>query len=775
MKYLSIFLLLFAVLSVGHSVQSAPVGKAPDTRQGKAAAMVLDGNGSQPVALPDAAALDRLIQTLENDEERKKFIENLRTLNQSRKKEPPKPGTPEAIGSQLLGFLSQRIDLFSEEFVRGARAILDLPNVYQWAEKQLNDPALRARWYEIIWKLALALAAGLVAEWLLRYTLSRPRMRLESRNSDRFWVKAPSLSMRTLLDLVPVAGFLAASHAALNFVSPGAATLAAAIIMINANVAMRVLVALARMIFAPAAEGLRLVPMRNEDANYVFIWIRRFGQVSIYGYGAVAASVALGLPIGGGNTVYKVLGFLVALMAVVLVLQNRVWISHRLRGESENGNSRLRARLADIWHVLAILYVAALYAVWALAVEDGFEYLIQATLLTLAIIVAAKLALAGFDRLARKIFDLRPEIRDRYPGLEQRANRYLPLLEKAAGVAVWLVAVFATLEVWGIDSFSWITSPLGQRVAGSLVTIAVLAVLGILFWEMTSAMIERYLSRKPGDVSARAKTLLPLMRTTLLVVLVTMFAMVSLSELGLNIGPLLAGAGVIGLAIGFGAQTLVKDIITGLFILIEDHIAVGDVIKVGSHAGVIEALSLRTIKLRDVAGVVHVIPFSEVTTLENMTKDFSRYVFEVGVAYREDTDHVVSVLQALGDEMKADPAYADDIVGPFEVLGVDSFGDNAVIIKARITTRPIKQWGIGREFNRRMKKRFDELGIEIPFPHRTIYFGEDRSGNAPPARIVTGVATGGSVAATAAPVETPVTFDTPVPGSGGADLPSDGE
>ncbi len=425
--------------------------------------------------------------------------------------------------------------------------------------------------------------------------------------------------------------------------------------------------------------------------------------------------------------------------------------------------------------MLAILYVAALYAVWALAVEDGFEYLIQATLLTLAIIVAAKLALAGFDRLARKIFDLRPEIRDRYPGLEQRANRYLPLLEKAAGVAVWLVAVFATLEVWGIDSFSWITSPLGQRVAGSLVTIAVLALLGILFWEMTSAMIERYLSRKPGDVSARAKTLLPLMRTTLLVVLVTMFAMVSLSELGLNIGPLLAGAGVIGLAIGFGAQTLVKDIITGLFILIEDHIAVGDVIKVGSHAGVIEALSLRTIKLRDVAGVVHVIPFSEVTTLENMTKDFSRYVFEVGVAYREDTDHVVSVLQALGDEMKADPAYADDIVGPFEVLGVDSFGDNAVIIKARITTRPNKQWGVGREFNRRMKKRFDELGIEIPFPHRTIYFGEDRSGNAPPARIVTGVATGGGVAATAAPVETPVTSDTPVPGSGGADLPSDGE
>jgi len=182
----------------------------------------------------------------------------------------------------------------------------------------------------------------------------------------------------------------------------------------------------------------------------------------------------------------------------------------------------------------------------------------------------------------------------------------------------------------------------------------------------------------------------------------------------------------------------VKDIITGLFILIEDHIAVGDVVKVGAHAGVVETLSLRTIKLRDIAGVVHVVPFSEVTTLENMTKDFSRYVFEVGVAYREDTDHVTDVLRVLGEDLMADPAFAGDILEPLEVLGVDSFGDNAVIIKARITTVPLKQWRIGREFNRRMKKRFDELGIEIPFPRRTIYFGEDKSGNAPPARIVTG-------------------------------------
>ena len=214
-----------------------------------------------------------------------------------------------------------------------------------------------------------------------------------------------------------------------------------------------------------------------------------------------------------------------------------------------------------------------------------------------------------------------------------------------------------------------------------------------------------------------------------------MFILVTLSELGLNIAPLLAGAGVFGLAIGFGAQTLVKDIITGMFILMEDQLATGDVVKVGSHRGIVEGLTLRTIRLRDIAGTVHVVPFSEVTTVENLTKDYSRYVFEVGVAYREDTDQVVGALQQVGAELLADPAYKSLIIDPLEVLGVDRFGDNAVIIKARITTQPIKQWRVGREFNRRMKKRFDELGIELPFPHRTIYFGEEKSGDAPIARI----------------------------------------
>lgn len=266
-------------------------------------------------------------------------------------------------------------------------------------------------------------------------------------------------------------------------------------------------------------------------------------------------------------------------------------------------------------------------------------------------------------------------------------------------------------------------------------------VVSVILWELASSAIERYLNAtdKDGHIverSARAKTLLPLARNVLLVVMIVVVGMVVLSELGVNIAPLLAGAGVIGLAVGFGAQKLVQDVITGAFILFENTFSVGDVISVGGHAGVVEGMTVRSVRLRDLAGTVHTLPFSSVDKISNLTKDFSYYVNDLGVAYREDTDQVIEVCKEVVEELRADPEYGPDILEPLEVLGVDRFADSAVIVKTRIKTKPIKQWFVGREFNRRLKKRFDALGIEIPFPHQTVYFGEDKSGRAPPARVL---------------------------------------
>jgi small conductance mechanosensitive channel len=231
-------------------------------------------------------------------------------------------------------------------------------------------------------------------------------------------------------------------------------------------------------------------------------------------------------------------------------------------------------------------------------------------------------------------------------------------------------------------------------------------------------------------------TLMPLLRNVLRVTIAVIASLIVLSEIGINIGPLLAGAGVAGLAIGFGAQKLVQDVINGMFIIIEDTVAVGDVVRVAGHIGLCEGLTIRTITLRDLSGTVHTVPFSDVTTVENLTKEFSFAVMDVGVAYREDTDAVIEILHQVAEELRAEPEYGAVMLEPLEVLGVDQFADSAVVIKVRIKTLPIKQWMVKREFNRRMKKAFDANGIEIPFPHATLYFGEDKQGDAPPAQVV---------------------------------------
>jgi moderate conductance mechanosensitive channel len=189
---------------------------------------------------------------------------------------------------------------------------------------------------------------------------------------------------------------------------------------------------------------------------------------------------------------------------------------------------------------------------------------------------------------------------------------------------------------------------------------------------------------------------------------------------GVNIMPIVAGVGILSLAVGFGAQTLVKDIINGLFILVEDSIAVGDVVTIRGTGGVVEAVNVRTIRLRDLQGSVHIIPNSQVETIANMTMDYAYYVLDVNVAYHEDTDRVVAALQEIDAEMRADPAFAADMLAPIEILGLERFTDSAVVLRARLKTKPIKQWSVGREFNRRMKKLFDARGIETPYSQRTV-------------------------------------------------------
>lgn len=226
------------------------------------------------------------------------------------------------------------------------------------------------------------------------------------------------------------------------------------------------------------------------------------------------------------------------------------------------------------------------------------------------------------------------------------------------------------------------------------------------------------------EAEKRITTLMGILKGIGKILIWSVFLMILLKKFGVDIGPILAGAGILGLAVGFGAQELVRDFISGFFILLENQVRTGDVAIINGTGGLVEKIELRTITLRDFSGVVHVIQNGKINSLSNMTKEWSAIVFDIGVAYKEDVDQVIQLMKETGENLVNDSAFKERIKEPIEIFGLDKFGDSAIVIKARLKTIPGDQWAIGREYRKRLKKVFDDKGIEIPFPHTTVYWGE---------------------------------------------------
>jgi small-conductance mechanosensitive channel len=317
--------------------------------------------------------------------------------------------------------------------------------------------------------------------------------------------------------------------------------------------------------------------------------------------------------------------------------------------------------------------------------------------------------------LSRRGFAIRPELKAQFPTLEQRANRYIPILSAVTAGAIYIFAALAVLQAWNVGTFSWFTSDLGRRIVGNALSIGTELVIALALWELFASAIERYLSGIDASGAprrTRLRSLLPFLQTAMLSVIVVATSLIILSHIGVDITPLLAGAGIVGLAIGFGSQALVKDVITGLFILLEDQIAVGDIIDLGKdHAGVVEAITVRTIRLRDQAGTVHTVPFSEITTVKNLTRDFAYVVSRITIPYTEDIDRVVEILRQVSGELMEDESLRPLILDPFDYQGVDTLDTSSVVLLLRIRTVASKQWVVARAFNRLVKIAFDKHGI----------------------------------------------------------------
>ena len=280
-----------------------------------------------------------------------------------------------------------------------------------------------------------------------------------------------------------------------------------------------------------------------------------------------------------------------------------------------------------------------------------------------------------------------------------------------------------------INGFSWdVIIKTGLRITLILVIAWVaMKVLKKLLNRLQSRLLEKGEDEgePPSESEKRVETIIRLLKQGMLLALWVTAFLIILKEIGVDIAPILASAGIVGLAVGFGAQNLVRDFLSGFFIILENQIRIGDVAIINGTGGLVDKINFRTTVLRDLNGIVHVFPNGTITTLSNLTNEWSAYVFDIGVAYKEDTDKVIEIMKDVGKEMYEDEEFRHLMLEEPEIFGVDKFGDSAVVIKGRFKTRPIRQWTVGREFLRRLKYAFDENKIEIPFPHRTIYFGEE--------------------------------------------------
>jgi moderate conductance mechanosensitive channel len=309
----------------------------------------------------------------------------------------------------------------------------------------------------------------------------------------------------------------------------------------------------------------------------------------------------------------------------------------------------------------------------------------------------------------------------------------LPQVQQTGeAVADSLRGAFDRIIETGREFFAW--EVLLPRLIPAIIEVAVVLALAFAAYRLLKLVIRRLIEREIAEEDPvvrrlreqRAHTLASLLGNFALIVVVGITILTVLS-LFMEIGPLLASVGVLGLAISFGAQSLVKDVITGTFMLMEGQFGIGDVVKVSDVSGMVEKITLRTTILRDLHGVVHIIPNGEITRVSNLTKTFSQAVLDVGVAYKEDVDQVIAVLRDIGSDFHNDAEWRALLVDEPQVLGVQELADSAVLIRMVAKTLPLKQWDVARELRRRIKKRFDADGIEIPFPHLTFYWGEQQA------------------------------------------------
>ncbi|TAM82878.1 MAG: mechanosensitive ion channel [Candidimonas sp.] len=508
---------------------------------------------------------------------------------------------------------------------------------------------------------------------------------------------------------------------------------------IGTFLAVEIACLLTRAVFASGYSNLRLIRMPDDVAAFWSAWFARLIRITGYGL-LVAVPVArrLLLPAAGGVLSLLIVSA-VYVYAVRVILIHRVGLRERMLARAATVPAPLTGTLlrvlARVWHLLGIAYFTVLLVSSQIDPDDALSFLARATLQTLLAVGIGWLCAAMLASVFPGRVQLSKTVRARLPMLETRINAYVPAALGAVRLFIAFGVVLAVLDAWHAFNLpAWAASASGQAVLAAAVRVFFVILAAVFVWAIVASVIESRLSGAPGrqTPSNREATLLALFRNAALVVISTLAVLVVLSQVGVAVGPLVAGAGVVGLALGFGAQKLVQDVITGVFIQLENGMNQNDVVELCGLFGTVEKITIRSVVVRTLDGGYHLIPFSTVDKLTNHTRDFGYHYGEYSVGHRENTDDVIARLEEAFDELMRDTELAPYVMERISIPGVTSLTERGFTVRVLIKTAPGAQWMIQRGFNRLVKKHFDAAGIEIPYPHSVVQFEGGRDGEMMP-------------------------------------------
>jgi len=752
-----ISLLLF-VLLLGGGVLLRPVGVMAQAAAPPAASTPPPAATVPPDSL---AALDGILATLKNDTSRAAFVADLERLRASLVAQGNRPAAPAAAapenpapapaaaapapGATPATAAKPDEDAPPQGGLLGAVAV-GLTDIGQTVREQVNSGSVYSRvrsaasqastrlynafgsgdiwgfllWAFAGWGLALAFLYGLrTLPWL------RPRAdRFHADRRAAFWRTAGLEAVRRLVPWLPAVAIAIAWPAVLPRSGDAARIfLAVAIPFLVGSFVIRIGGPLLYLL--GPVRGWRIVRYAERR---ILPWIGALATLAV-------ASTMLRAPDLRWTLGFDVAAVLTFVVDVALGIVAVIFIFNRRRGVqrliSDSGTDKARdgklykaviAKLAANWHLLGLVIVVGHLISRILGIGGG-SFIGRAMVTLAAITVVTTLTYALSGGLAKLAHSMQV---GKKGGLAYRMTwRYLEAVRRLLRLLATVLIIIIALRIWNFDAVVWFSTGVGLAIARPILSIAAILMVGWVVWialdtAVDYALLPKDNSGRARDHSARARTLLPLLRNFAFVVLVVMTVIAILSNLGVNVTLLLGGVSIFGLALGFGSQQLVQDVITGLFMLFEDTIAVGDTIDTGDRNGTVESVTIRTVRIRDGDGALHTIPFSQIKALKNRSRGLGVYTVKVVVGYDANLDRVMEVMKEVGQGLREDPSFSPDMLTGLEIWGVDQFTPDGITIMGGLKTRALKQWGVGRAFNLRLKQRFDQEGIPLTPPRPSL-------------------------------------------------------